>query len=244
MATATTRGLLLIADISGFTEFVRDHAKSASHASQIVSRLLKAIMDESGSPLRVAELEGDAVFFYALGSEDELSTIGEQVKHQIPRFFRAFAKELKLLSTRPRCDCHACGSIGSLRLKQVVHVGEVAVEQIGRFEKLFGIDVIVIHRMLKNSLSATEYVMLSEPAFSTFDGFFDLEPESRMEMVDGVGEMAMKVFSAEQLAVLQDELDRTEGPTRSPTLSQIVRWKLSVKLHTFVDTVLRPRQYT
>ena len=129
-------------------------------------------------------------------------------------------------------------------MKQVAHAGEVAVEKIDRFEKLFGLDVIVIHRMLKNSLSEPEYVMLSEPAFSAFDGFFGLEPETRVETLDGVGELAMRVFSAEQLATLQDDLDRTEGPAANPTFGQIVRWKLGVQLHTFVDTVLRPRQYS
>ncbi len=33
MVEATTHGILLISDISGYTEFVRRHARSASHAS-------------------------------------------------------------------------------------------------------------------------------------------------------------------------------------------------------------------
>ena len=40
------------------------------------------------------------------------------------------------------CVCEACTNVGQLRLKQVVHYGEVAVEKIDRFEKLFGLDVI------------------------------------------------------------------------------------------------------
>ena len=177
MAKESTKGILLVADISGYTAFVRVHARSASHARQIVVRLLKSIISASGPPLTLGELEGDAVFFYALGNESELPELARQVKDQIPRLFRAFTKALKVLSTRPRCSCEACSSIGSLRLKQMVHTGDVAVEQIDRFEKLFGLDVIVVHRMLKNSVPAKEYLMLSEPAFSSFDGFYDLEPE-------------------------------------------------------------------
>ncbi len=155
MAEETTQGILLVSDISGSTDFVRQHTRSASHARQITVRLLKAIVSASSPPFSVAELEGDAVFFYALGSEDELPELAWQVKYQIPRLFRAFAKELKVLSSGPSCSCHACACIRALRLKQVVHAGDVAVQKIGRFEKLFGLAVIIVHRMLKNSVPAT-----------------------------------------------------------------------------------------
>ncbi len=238
MEKRTTGGILLLADISGFTKFVRDHARSASHARQVTARLLRAIISASGPPLEVAELEGDAVFFFSLGAEDELLEVSKQVELQIPRFFRAFANEIKVLSSKPRCHCRACESIGELRLKVVVHAGEVALERIDRFEKLFGIDVIVVHRMLKNSVDAREYVMISEPAFSTFGGFFGLEPERRIEKLDGVGELGVMVFSRAQLAALQDELDKEEGPVPDPALLKVLRSKLGVQIHTLVDFVI------
>ncbi len=170
MAEGTTQGILLMSDISGYSEFVRRHTRSAGHARRITVRLLKAIVSASGPPLSVAELEGDAVFFYALGSEAELPELAEQVMNQIPRIFRAFRKEIKVLSSASDCSCHACSCIAALRLKQAVHVGEVAVEKIGRFEKLFGLAVIFVHRMLKNTVPASEYVMLSEPAFCVATG--------------------------------------------------------------------------
>lgn len=239
MVDGTARSILLVADISGYTDFVRHHARSASHARQIVVRLLKSIISASGPPLTVGELEGDAVFFYALGDAGELPRMARQVKDQIPRFFRAFTKEMKILSTRPHCSCQACSSIGSLRLKQVVHAGEVAVEQIDRFEKLFGLDVIIVHRMLKNSVPAREYLMLSEPAFSSFQGFFDLEPERRIEELDGVGEMLMMVFYADQLQAVQRDLEKKEGPIPDPSLLEILRWKLGLSARTLVDVVRR-----
>ncbi len=143
------------------------------------------------------------------GPSNELA---EQVKNQIPRLFRAFRKEIKVLSSASDCSCHACSCIAALRLKQAVHVGEVAVEKIGRFEKLFGLAVIFVHRMLKNTVPASEYLMLSEPAFSNIDDFFSLEPERRVVELEGIGEHEMMVFYAEQLASLQDELEKTEGP--------------------------------
>lgn len=237
MASGTAKGILLVADISGFTDFVQHHARSASHARQIVVRLLKSIISAAGPPLTVGELEGDAVFFYALGDAGDLPELARKVKDQIPRFFRAFTKEMKVLSTLPRCSCEACSSIGSLRLKQVVHAGEVAVEKINRFVKLFGLDVIVVHRMLKNSVPALEYLMLSEPAYSSFQGFFDLEPERRVEELEGIGEFPMMVFYADQLRALQRDLEDREGPIPEPSLLEVMRWRLGVMVRTLVDLV-------
>ena len=239
MAEETTQGILLVSDISGYTHFVRRHTRSASHARQITVRLLKAIVSASSPPLLVAELEGDAVFFYALGSEEELPELTKQVKDQIPRLFRAFAKELKVLSSGPKCSCHACAGIGALRLKQVVHAGEVAVEKIGRFEKLFGLAVIIVHRMLKNSVPAKEYLMVSESAFSNFGDFFGLKPERRVVELEGIGEHRTMVFYAEQLASVQKRLDNEEGPISDPSLFQVLSWKLSVLVRTLLDLVAR-----
>ena len=138
----SSQAMLLIADISGFTRFMRLHALTTSHAHQIIVRLLKALVDASGPPLKIAELEGDAVFFYALGTEDDLPQDTAAVKEQILRFFRVFKQEIEALQQVTACVCEACTNVGQLRLKQVVHYGEVAVEKIDRFEKLFGLDVI------------------------------------------------------------------------------------------------------
>ncbi len=237
MAEGTTQGILVVSDISGYTDFVRRHTRSASHARQITVRLLKAIISAASPPLSVAELEGDAVFFYALGSEEELPRLAKQVKDQIPRLFRAFAKELKVLSSGPKCRCDACAGIGALRLKQVVHTGEVAVEKIGRFEKLFGLAVIIVHRMLKNSVPAKEYLMVSESAFSNFGDFFGLKPERRVVELEGIGEHRTMVFYAEQLASVQERLDKEEGPIPDPSLFQVLSWKLSMLVRTLLDLV-------
>lgn len=49
-------------------------------------------MSTSQSPLKVAELEDDAVFFYALYSNQELQKIAEQIKGQLLRMFAPFKK--------------------------------------------------------------------------------------------------------------------------------------------------------
>jgi len=228
--------ILLVADISGYTGFVREHARSASHARQIVSRLLRSIISAASPPLMVNEIEGDAVFFYALGEEHDLPELAGKIREQIPRLFRSFTHEMDLLSRKPRCSCRACANIGQLRLKQVVHAGEVAAETIDRFEKLFGLEVIVVHRMLKNSVPAQESLMLSERAFPLFGDFFGLTPEVRMETLDGLGAMGMRVYYSHQLAEVQRRLDQ-EDPVPPPSAWQHLRWRLTLAIRTLQDWI-------
>ncbi len=81
--------------------------------------------------------------------------------------------------------------------------------------------------------------MLSESAFSNFGGFFGLEPERLMVELEGIGKHEIMVFYEEQLASLQDELEKTEGPIPDPSLFQVLRWKLGLRVRTLVDMVKR-----
>ena len=221
----TSPALLVIADISGFTRFMRLHALTTSHSRQIIVRLLKALVAASGPPLKVAELEGDAVFFYALTTAENLERDAKAVKAQILRFFQVFKDEITGLKQFTACVCEACTNVGQLQLKQVVHQGEVAVEQIDRFEKLFGLDVIVVHRMLKNTVPSNEYLMLTEPAYAACTDFFDLEPEHRTEDFEGIGAVETVVFYETALASALEHMPEASPPA----LSQNIGWKL--KMH-------------
>lgn len=190
----TSKAILLVADISGYTSFMKQHVVSVNHAKQIIVRLLKSLMAASKPPLQVAELEGDAVFFYALSTDKDIETTAQHVKEQVIEFFVAFKRELDEIDNVKTCACHACDHAHDLQLKQVVHVGEVAIEQIGRFEKLFGLDVILVHRMLKNSVPSKEYVMMTDRLYKNMRDFFGLEPERRTEAFEGVGEVETLVF--------------------------------------------------
>ena len=63
------RGVLVLADISGFTAFVT--AVELEHGPQIIGALLEAVMRRLAPPLEIQEIEGDAVF--ALGPEGALA---------------------------------------------------------------------------------------------------------------------------------------------------------------------------
>lgn len=62
------------------------------------------------------------------------------------------------------CGCRSCSNVGQLRLKVVVHSGETLVYEIAGRTELAGVDVIIVHRLLKNSLASREYLLLTEAA--------------------------------------------------------------------------------
>ena len=54
--------LLFLPDISGFTEFVQ--TTEVGHIQHIISELLQLLIDADILDLELAEVEGDALFFY------------------------------------------------------------------------------------------------------------------------------------------------------------------------------------
>ena len=86
MATNTTAqpALLFMPDISGFTEFV--NATEIMHAQSIIQEVLEIIIESNELNMEVGEIEGDAVFFYRLGSAPPVPELMNQVKTMFTRF--------------------------------------------------------------------------------------------------------------------------------------------------------------
>ncbi len=228
----TTQAVFLIADISGYTKFMRLHTINVNHAKQIVVRLIKALINEAKPPLNLAEIEGDAVFFYATGRDP--ARIAEEVKLQIPRLFAAFSAELKTLMEVNSCDCQACNEAGELKLKQVVHQGEAQIEQIGQFEKLFGVDVILVHRLLKNSVPAHEYVLMTTAMYDALGDFYGVEPEPRDEQVEGLGEVQTMVYYKDRL---EETISRTVEERPVKVITRKMPWFFSLRLQTILGFI-------
>jgi hypothetical protein len=160
MATSTTssqpsQALLFIPDISGFTQFVND--TEINHARHIIEELLNLIIESNQIGLEVSEIEGDAILFYKMGPPPSAKALLNQVK----KMFTEFHFHLQKYDAHRICNCAACKSADSLTLKFVVHYGEVAINKVHNHEKLFGIDVITVHRLLKNNVNNREYALLT-----------------------------------------------------------------------------------
>jgi hypothetical protein len=149
--------LLFMPDISGFTQFVNDN--EIMHSQQIVQELLETLIECNQLGLQVGEIEGDAIFFYKLGNKPDMPALLQQVE----TMFTTFHQHLNLYDQQRVCPCKACESAVQLSLKIVSHYGEVTGIAVKDHKKLFGKDVILIHRLLKNSLDKKEYVLLTDP---------------------------------------------------------------------------------
>ena len=147
------RLVLVLVDISGYTNFIKMHTMSLLHAEAIVTDLLEAVIDHAEYPLTLSKLEGDAAFLYAkLDDEGEAGAAARDILNQVTEFFEAFRAKERALIACDVCRCDACDNIEQLKLKAFLHVGETVIKQIRQFEELAGENVILIHRLLKNSI--------------------------------------------------------------------------------------------
>lgn len=158
----TRRALLLIADIGGYTEYMKSHRTILAHAEVITTRLLEKVID-AASDFDLIEIEGDAAFLsgeeHALGGASVAAVTRAAVA-----MHHAFHVERRLIELN-MCPCPSCTQASGLKLKFVAHVGEVATQTIKRRRNLVGMDVIFVHRLLKNPVQASEYVLLSEDLY-------------------------------------------------------------------------------
>lgn len=155
--------LLYIPDISGFTDFV--NKTEISHSRHIISELLEIIIDSDKFGMSVSEIEGDAVFFF---KEDipSVSDLIEQCRHT----FINFHSHLRRYDTERICRCGACETAAQLSLKFIVHKGIVEKINIKGHQKLHGSDVILVHKLLKNSIPENEYILITDR--------FEVDPDS------------------------------------------------------------------
>ncbi len=164
MANEAKSVLLAMCDISGYTQFMVSHKEALAHGQIIITQLIQTVLREAKMPLVVAKLEGDAVFLYCELDPASAALQMRDVLAKMDSFFRAFDGKLRELSQSNICQCEACRHTECLRLKILLHVGTALMHRIDRFTELAGTDVILIHRLLKNSLEAKQYLLLTESA--------------------------------------------------------------------------------
>jgi hypothetical protein len=153
-------GVLVLADISGFTEFLT--ATELEHGPPIVAALLEEVMGKLAPPLEIQEVEGDAVF--ALGP-DRVLVPRERLLDVLESAFAAFRQRQQEMQANETCPCNVCANISTLDLKIVAHHGSFLRHAVGGRSQAAGMNVILAHRLLKNGLGAKRaYLMLTEAA--------------------------------------------------------------------------------
>jgi hypothetical protein len=187
-------GYLLLADISGYTAFLT--GTELEHAHAIIHELTTLIREALAPPMRFVKLEGDAVFCYA---DTETFREGERLVELIEACYFEFSNRLLDMTRATTCRCGACAAIGSLGLKFVSHYGSYVVERDDRREDLAGPDVILAHRLLKNTISNDHgpqaYAFFTEQCQQHLPPSFELP--SHVEMYESFGETKGGVHNLE-----------------------------------------------
>jgi Protein of unknown function (DUF2652) len=204
------RALLVIADIGGYTPFMRAHRTSLAHAQDVMARLLEAVID-AAPHLTLLEIEGDGAFLYAWTAEGREASEARAAVDQMVAMHRAFHACQQHISAHNTCRCDSCHQTGRLRVKFVAHLGDVAVQRIKHSTKLAGLDVILVHRMLKNAVPIPEYVLLSEPLFRCADERVRRRSRPLEQELEGLGRVPTYFMDLAEIAA-----DPPPGPEATP----------------------------
>ena len=148
MNTATQKGFLMLADITGFTPFVAN--TELEHSNEILHNILEGIVSFLTPTFSLAEIEGDAVFVHA---PIERLTRPERIFEIIEASYSAFRDNKASYGRLRTCTCRACQLADVLDLKFIVHYGEYILNDVGGKKKPLGTSVNTIHRLLKNSVT-------------------------------------------------------------------------------------------
>jgi uncharacterized protein YndB with AHSA1/START domain len=153
---ATEQTCLVIADITGFTDYLA--GVELDHAQDIVADLINTVVKALRPPFKLAKLEGDAAFVHVPAGAIDGSILLDTAEN----CYFSFRKRLLSIRQASTCRCNACLLIPQLNLKLVAHQGMVGTQKMAGRSELVGADVIVAHRMLKNSIGEAAYLFMSD----------------------------------------------------------------------------------
>ena len=190
--------LIFIPDISGFTHFINE--TEVEHSTHIIQELLEIIIESNTLNMTVSEIEGDAILFYRTGDEPSFKDATEQVEIM----FLEFHRHLAYYDRDRICDCGACSSASKLTLKFVYHYGNATIRKIANIENLFGPDVTLAHKLLKNSLESHEYFLMTDDEMTVQNSW--VKPQFGADSYDGVGEIKYNYYSLEEVKSKISEL--------------------------------------
>ncbi|WP_338827652.1 DUF2652 domain-containing protein [Bradyrhizobium sp. 27S5] len=202
-----------IADISGYTNFLA--AVELDHAQDIIADFMDAVVKALRPPFRLAKFEGDAAFVYTTAETID----GSLLQDAIEGAYFKFRRRLRSVSQASACECRACVAMGDLDFKFVVHHGEMVKQKMGGREELAGRDVILVHRLLKNTVcdkvGGCAYALYSDAAIRAMG----VDPVAQdliahHETIDIIGDVTLWVRDLEA-AWQQDDAQRRMEVTRA-----------------------------
>ena len=157
------KGYFILTDISGYTEYLTE--SELEHAHETLQSLFEVQLANIKFPLKISGFRGDAIFMY---TPEACFVNPQSFLETLENLYIVFADMLRQMQFNTSCPCRACKNMGKLDLKMCIHYGEYIIQTLGEREELLGADVIVPHRMLKNTViektGVKAYALFSEAA--------------------------------------------------------------------------------
>ena len=182
--------IFILPDISHYTRFMTGSEFSFAHAQHIVFSLINSMIVAASRTVELSKLEGDAALFFVDADRHSAERIGACV---LDIFAAFYAEQARLIDTN-MCACRACRSIDALDLKVFVHRGAAARFEFRGSTDHFGVDMIVLHRLMKNSVDVDRYIMATDAARSRVTFPAELPSYQIEENLRGYGHIAATVF--------------------------------------------------
>lgn len=199
------KGYFILTDISGYTEFLTQ--SELEHAHETLQSLFNVQLANIKFPLKISGFRGDAIFMY---TPEACFVNPQSFLETLENLYIVFADTLRQMQFITTCPCRACKNMGKLDLKMCIHYGEYIIQVLGDREELLGADVIVPHRMLKNTViektGVKAYALFSAAAAEVLrleELSQPLLPHS--ETYEHLGELKMLVYD------LRSALEREEA---------------------------------
>src|SRR5439155_24333661 len=152
-------GLLLLPGICGVAECFA--GPRLWRGAVVRGVLLDAGRRRLSPPLELQGLAGGAVF--GMGADGALPD-GSVLPALLADALDVFKEEQRRMAGDESCACRACRDIPNLDLKVVVHHGHFARQTVGGRARVAGPDVILVHRLLKNPVRGSAYLLLTASA--------------------------------------------------------------------------------
>ncbi len=219
--------IIILADISGYTRFMVENRTSAMHGQLCINSLIEAILDNVDIPLTLQEIEGDAVFLYARhpGSQAGWHATVREISEKLDRFFQAFFAQMGVNVESTPCPCAICRNADKLGLKIVVHAGEAVFHEVAGKSQVSGPDVILAHRLLKNSVDSNDYLLVTQSAYELMAPDLTGEFQGHEESYEGFGPVSARIrFLDEEMLAARDAVYRLSADEQRRAVDSYLRW--------------------
>lgn len=201
-----------VPDITGFTKFIA--TADISFSSEVIPSLLRKLIDCNILNMKIGEIEGDAIFFYKTGRLPPVSRVAKQCKD----FYKCFSDFIESLEREDPENYNKYLADSQLGLKIIIHHGHISTSNIKGRIKLLGEDVIIAHKLLKNSIEDYNYILLTEKYLSRIQNRANLEKWFHWEKLHTGMESYEYIGDCKYRYITLDEIDFMSDLNLTPTL--------------------------